>query len=203
MSTNSVRSGSFLRRVFPAVSAIALAGAVAMSLTKPAEGTPPSELLELRALHDIEDLEYCYAAGTDAIGSGDLVKGKEIYAKCFTPNAPVVITEVAAAPGDPPAVSVASAEEWADLVEVYFMAAGYVSTQHKISNVRIDIQPGGQKAKIRSYLTATHVYDPVASVQMAHGTYESEAIRTPLGWKLSKRKFTTQTFFRLDAPLAP
>jgi hypothetical protein len=115
----------------------------------------------------------------------------------------VVITEVGAAPGDPPVVSVPSAQAWADLVEVYFTAAGYVSTQHKISNVRIDILPGGHKAKITSYLTATHVYDPESSVQMAHGTYESEAVRTPAGWKLSKRKFTTQTFFRLDAPLAP
>jgi hypothetical protein len=200
---NSVRFGSFLRRVLPTVSLIALTGAVTMSLTKPAEGTPPSELLELRALHDIEDLEYCYAAGTDAIGAGDLAKGKQIYAKCFTPNAPVVITEVNAAPNDPPVVSVPSAQDWADLVEVYFTAAGYVSTQHKISNVRVDILPGGYKAKITSYLSATHVYDPESSVQMATGTYESEAVRTPAGWKLSKRKFTTKTFYRVDSPPAP
>lgn len=203
MSTNRVRYGSLLRRVLPTISAVALAGAVTMSLTRPAEGNPPSDIQELRALHDIEDLEYCYAAGTDAIGRGDGVTGKQIYAKCFTPNAPVVITQVGAAPGDPPAVSVPTAQAWADLIIDLFAESGYVSTQHQISNVRVELLPGGNKAKITSYLTATHVYDPEGSVQLAHGYYESEAVKTPFGWKLSKRKFTTLTFFRLDSPQAP
>ena len=203
MSTSSVRTGSLLRRILPTVSLIALTGAVTMSLTKPAEGNPPSDIQELRSLHDIEALEYCYAAGTDAIGGGDLVKGKQIYAQCFTPNAPVVITQVGAAPGDPPAVSLPSAEAWADLIADLFADSGYVATQHQIGNVRIEILPGGNKAKSTSYLTATHVYDREGSVQLAHGTYESEAIRTPAGWKLTKRKFTTKTFFRLDSPPAP
>jgi SnoaL-like protein len=203
MSTNSVRSGGLLRRFLPIVSALALTGAVTLLLARPAEGNPPSDVAELKALHDIEDLEYCYAAGTDAIGRGDLVTGKQIYAKCFTPNAPVVITQVGGAPGDPPAVSVPSAEVWADLIDGLFADAGYVSTQHKISNVRIDILPGGNTAKITSYLTATHVYDPVGSIQVSHGTYESEAVKTPSGWRLSKRLYHTLTFLRLDSPPAP
>lgn len=204
MSTNNVRSGSLLRRVLPIVSAIALAGAITISITKPAEGTTSYGLglYELKALHEIEDLEYCYAAGTDAIGRGDLAEGKQIYAKCFTPNAPIVITAAGANPDDPPAVSVPSAEAWADLIDELFTDAGYVSTQHLISNVRIDILPGGLKAKITSYLSATHVYDPLSSIQVAHGTYHSEAIWTPYGWKLSKRTFNTLTFLRLDSPPA-
>lgn len=203
MNMNSVRSDSFLRRFLPAVSAIALAGAITMSIAKPAEGTTPDGLLELKVQHEIEQLESCSAAGTDAIGRGDLEEGKQIYAKCFTPNAPVVITAAGASPDDPPAVSMPSAEAWADLIDVLFRDAGYVSTQHLISNVRIDILPGGHTAKITSYLSATHVYDPLSSIQVAHGTYHSEAVLTPFGWKLSKRTFNTLTFLRLDSPPTP
>ena len=200
MSTNSIRFGSLARRFVPALSLVALTGALTVSLTKPAEGGPVSDLLELRALHDIEDLEYCYASGTDAIGRGDLVKGKQIYATCFLPNAPVIISQIGDPPGAPPAVSMPSSAAWADLIDVLFQDAGYVSTQHKISNVRADILPGGLKAKITSYLTATHVYNPESSIQVSHGRYESEAVRTLSGWKLSKRTYHTLTFLRLDSP---
>jgi hypothetical protein len=203
MSTNSVRSGSFLRRVLPTISAIALTGAVTMSLTKPAEGTPPSDVLELKALHDIEDLEYCYAAGTDAIGRGDLAKGKQIYGECFIPNAPVIISQIGDAPNTPPGVSMPSAQAWADLIDGLFSDAGYISTQHKISNVRIQILPGGHKAKITSYLTATHVYAVESSIQLSHGVYESDAVLTPSGWKLARRYYHVQTFLRLDSPPEP
>ncbi|WP_437765211.1 nuclear transport factor 2 family protein [Sorangium sp. So ce281] len=200
MSAYSGRFSSFLRRVFPVVSTLALAGAVTVMLARPAEGTPPGGLPELQALHEIEQLEYCYAAGTDAIGRGDLVKGKQIYSECFTPNAPVLIWEAGADPGDPPVVSVPSAEAWADFIDVLFADSGYVSTQHLISNIRIDILPGGNQAKITSYLIATHITDPLGGVQVAHGTYENDAVRTPSGWKLSKRTFRTQAFMPLEAP---
>lgn len=200
MSANSGRFSRFLRRVLPVVSTLALAGAVTMMISRPAEGTPPSSLSELQALREIEQLEYCYAAGTDAIGRGDLVKGKQIYSKCFIPNAPVLIWEAGAAPNDPPVVSVPSANAWADFIDELFADSGYVSTQHLISNIRIKILPGGNKAKITSYLIATHIYDPLGSVQVAHGTYENEAVRTPFGWKLSKRTFRTQVFMRIDSP---
>lgn len=203
MTTNSVRSGSFLRRVLPAVSTITAAGAVILLVAKPAEGTSPNGVSELKALHEIEGLEYCYAAGTDALGRGDFEEGKQIYAKCFTPNAPVIITAADAGPNDPPAVSMPSAQAWADFLEVYFPASGFIRTQHLISNVRVDIHPNGNKATITSYLQATHVYDPMSSIQVAHGTYNSEAVKTPYGWKLSKRTFTTMTYLRLDSPEAP
>ena len=38
---------------------------------------------------EIADLSYCYAAGTDAIGAGDLALGKQIYAGCFTADAKI------------------------------------------------------------------------------------------------------------------
>ncbi|WP_437763698.1 nuclear transport factor 2 family protein [Sorangium sp. So ce764] len=182
------------------VSALALAGAVTVSLAGPAEGTPPNGVPELQAVREIEQLEYCYAAGTDAIGRGDLATGKQIYSRCFTPDAPVLIWEAGAAPDDPPVVSVPSAEAWADFIDVLFADSGYVGTQHLISNVRVDILPGGNRAKITSYLIATHVYDPLSSAQVAHGTYENEAVRTPSGWKLSKRTFRTLSFMRVDSP---
>lgn len=203
MRTNSVRTGSFSRHLLPTVSIIALAGAVTMSLAKTAEGNPPSDIAELKALHDIEDLEYCYAAGTDAIGGGDLAKGKQIYATCFTPNAPIIITAIGDPPNTPPAVVEPNPNAWATLIAGLFSDAGYVSTQHQISNVRVEILPGGTKAKISSYLTATHVYDPESSVQLSHGRYESEATLTNVGWRISKRTYHTKTFLRLDSPPNP
>lgn len=200
MSTNSGGFSGFLRRLFPVVSTLALAGAVTLTLARPAEGTRSNGLPELKALQEIEQLEYCYAAGTDAIGGGDLEKGKQIFSRCFTPNAPVLIWEAGAAPDDPPVVSVPSAEAWADFMGVLFAESGYVDTQHLISNIRIDILPGGNRAKITSYLIATHVVDPLGSVQVAHGTYENEAVWTPSGWKLSKRTFRTKAFMPIEAP---
>ena len=203
MRTNSVRTGSFSRHVLPTVSMIALAGAVTMSLAKSAEGTPTSDLVELRALHDIEDLEYCYAAGTDAIGVGNLAKGKAIYATCFLPNAPIIISAIGDPPNTPPGVVEPTPVAWANLIAGLFSDAGYVSTQHKISNVRIEMQSGGTKAKVTSYLTATHVYDPVSSVQLSHGRYESDVVLTNAGWRIAKRTYHTQTFLRLDSPPEP
>ncbi|WP_129345431.1 nuclear transport factor 2 family protein [Sorangium cellulosum] len=200
MSTNGGRFSSFLRRVLPVASMLALAGAATLLIARPAEGTSSNGLPRLEALQEIEQLEYCYAAGTDAIGRGDLAKGKQIYSECFTPNAPVVIWAAGTDTDDPPAVSVPSADAWADLIDDLFADSGYVSTQHLISNIRIDILPGGSTAKITSYLIATHVYDPLGSVQVAHGTYENEAVLTPSGWKLSKRTFQTLSFMRVDAP---
>jgi hypothetical protein len=201
MSSNSVRFGSILRRALPVVSAIALGGAVTMSITQPAEGTLPYSVPDLRALHEIEDLEYCYAAGTDAIGRGDYAEGKQIYSKCFVPNAPIVINGTN--PDDPPAVALPSAEAWADFLIGYFPSLGYVSTQHLISNVRIDIHPNGNSAKITSYLNATHVVDPTGRIEVAYGNYHSEAVRTPFGWKLKKRTFNTLAFLPLESPPAP
>lgn len=200
MSTDGGRFSSLLRRVLPVASLLALAGAATLLITRPAEGTGSNGLPTLKALHEIEQLEYCYAAGTDAIGRGDLETGKQIYSKCFTPNAPVVIWAAGTDKSDPPVVSVPSAQAWADYIDELFADSGYVSTQHLISNVRVNILPGGKKAKITSYLIATHVYDPLGSVQVAHGTYENEAVLTPSGWKLSKRTFQTLAFMRLDAP---
>ena len=37
----------------------------------------------------IRQLTICYALGTDALGAGDVDKGKALYRDCFTEDAPI------------------------------------------------------------------------------------------------------------------
>lgn len=207
MTTNlENRAGqpSFRRRV-----ALALAGAacvIGLVAASSAHGDAgPQEddisLLRLVARAEIEGLERCYAKATDTIGSGDTEGGRAIYKTCFTPNAQISASFPGADPNGPPDLSTIGPDAWTQIVEDTFAASGFESTQHIITNVRIDFD--GNSATVESYLNATHVLDPEGSIDLANGTYTSTVVRTAQGWRIAKRDLRLITYMRVDSPVAP
>ncbi|MDC0723297.1 nuclear transport factor 2 family protein [Nannocystis bainbridge] len=147
---------------------------------------------------EIVDLGYCYAEATDAIGRGDFATGKETYKECFTANANIAAYFPGSDPNGPPGVAAIGPVAWANAVKGVFDGSGYVSTQHLVSNVRIDLD--GNTGTVTSYLHATHVIDPDGAIEVANGTYYDTVVRTPQGWRISKRKLVLIDFVRLESP---
>ena len=178
-----------------------LACAVGVLIAPTAESKPGDQDNVGKRLSDraeIADLAYCYAAGTDAIGAGDLALGKQIYAGCFTANAKIEASFPGADPNGPADLTAYGAAGWGDIVEGVFASSGYVATQHVISNTRIDID--GNSASMISYLHATHVLDPDGSIAVANGHYVDQVVHTPKGWRIAARRLHLISFVRLDSP---
>ncbi|MDC0674943.1 nuclear transport factor 2 family protein [Nannocystis radixulma] len=180
--------------------AVALSCLAAAAVTPVADakkgGSDAGQRLADRA--EIADLTYCYAEGTDAIGRGDLAAGKATYKECFTTNAKVAAYFPGADPNGPPGLSAVGTDAWAVAVQGVFETNGYISTQHLLSNIRIDLD--GNSGTMTSYLSATHVIDPAGAVELAHGTYVDTVVRTPQGWRISKRTLYLISFLRLESP---
>jgi len=195
-SVNRSRSPRYLGRIGAALvaAAIAVSGVVAVV---PAEGNPPSDIQRLRDRAEIEELTYCYAEATDAIGRGQVEVGRALYEKCFTPDAVIGVYFPTDDPNGPPGLT-SGPSAWADIVDDVFTTSGYLATQHLMGNVRIDIQ--GKTATMSTYLNATHVIDPQGAIDLANGTYEDVVVRTPKGWKIAKRTLRLITFLRIESP---
>jgi len=198
MTSNNSRFNHILTRAGMAFSTLALAAAISMTATQPAEGSGIDHTVELRAESEIEQLSLCYARGTDAIGRGDLQAGRSIYQKCFTDDAIIGASYPGADPSAPPDLVAIGPNAWADIVNDVFSSAGYLATQHMMTNIVVNVQ--GNKATMSSYLAATHVIDSTGSIDLAHGTYVDEVVRTPKGWRIKKRTLNLITFLRLESP---
>ncbi|UQA58621.1 nuclear transport factor 2 family protein [Polyangium aurulentum] len=197
MNDNS-RSGS--RAYWGRTGAALIAGALAASgiaAALPASGSPPDDLARLKAEAEIEELTYCYAEATDAIGRGELEYGRSLYKKCFTSDGVLEAYYPGDDPNGPPSLT-SDPSAWADVANNEFTTKGYVSTQHLNANVRIDVK--GNWATMSTYLSATHVIDPTGAIDLAHGTYEDIVVRTPKGWKIKKRTLRLLTYMRVESP---
>ncbi len=142
---------------------------------------------------EIEKLTVCYALGTDAIGGGDILSGKNIYQNCFTPDA----TITAIFPDGVTIETRIGTNDWADFVAAVFQGNGYVATQHLIGTINIAIN--GNTAKMSSYLHATHKRSDT-SIDVANGTYEDEIIKQNGRWKIRRRTLKLITFLNLSSP---
>jgi len=194
----SSRIQQILKRVGMAFCALTLGAAVLISVTHTAEGSGVDHASALRAEADITALSVCYALGTDAIGRGDLQEGRRLYRECFTDDAIIGASFPGADPNNPPDLVAIGPDGWADIVNDVFSSAGYLATQHQVSNFVVDVK--GDKATMSTYLTATHVLDPAGSIDLAHGTYVDEVVRTSKGWRIKKRTLRLITFLRVESP---
>ncbi len=153
---------------------------------EPANASQPNAELE------IQKLTTCYALGTDAIGSGNVVEGKNIYRDCFTENA--IITAIFP---DGASETVTGTDAWADFVASVFQNNGYLATQHLIGTINISV--AGNEAKMSSYLHATHKRSET-SIDVANGTYEDEVVQVNGRWKIQRRTLKLLTFLNLSSP---
>jgi hypothetical protein len=151
-----------------------------------ASATQPNAELE------IQKLTSCYALGTDAIGRGNLLEGKNIYRDCFTQDA--VLTAVFP---DGTTQTNYGTDAWADFVYSVFQGNGYTATQHLMGTINISIE--NNKAVMTSYLHATHKRSET-SIDVANGTYEDQVVKINGGWKIRKRTLKLIDFLNLSSP---
>ena len=155
----------------------------------------PSFAAETSSLQDeaaIRQLTICYALGTDAIGTGEVDKGKALYKDCFTEDAPI-----AAFFPDGQGTERTGPAAWATFVNEIFRDNAYTATQHLIGTINISIDhTTGTTASMTSYAHATHLL-PNGSINVANGTYEDEVVKTEAGWRIRKRTLKLITFLNL------
>ncbi|MFN6517955.1 MAG: nuclear transport factor 2 family protein [Nostoc sp. CreGUA01] len=151
-----------------------------------ASATQPNAELE------IQKLTTCYALGTDAIGRGNLLEGKNIYRNCFTQDS--VLTAVFP---DGASETRYGTDSWADFVYAVFQGNGYQATQHLIGTINISVQ--SNQATMSSYLHATHKRSET-SIDVANGTYEDEVVRRNGQWKIRNRTLKLIDFLNLSSP---
>lgn len=171
------------------VTLIALAGILVLLLGSKFE---LATAVQLNAESEIQKLTVCYAHGTDAIGSGDLQEGKNLYRGCFTQNA----TITAIFPDGASETRIGT-DAWADFVYAVFQGNGYQATQHLIGNIDISVQDN--RAMMSSYLYATHKRSDI-SIDVANGTYEDEVVNDNGRWKINRRTLRIITFLNLTEP---
>ncbi|QKQ76622.1 nuclear transport factor 2 family protein [Nostoc sp. TCL240-02] len=151
-----------------------------------ANATQPNAELE------IQKLTSCYALGTDAIGRGNLLQGKNIYRDCFTQDA--VLTAIFP---DGTTQTNYGTDAWADFVYSVFQGNGYTATQHLMGTINISIE--NNKATMTSYLHATHKRSET-SIDVANGTYEDQVVNINGRWKIRKRTLKLIDFLNLSSP---
>jgi SnoaL-like domain len=151
-----------------------------------ASATQPNEELE------IQQLTSCYALGTDAIGRGNLLEGKNIYRDCFTQDA--VLTAIFP---DGASETRYGTDSWADFVYSVFQGNGYQATQHLMGTINISVE--NNKATMTSYLHATHKRSET-SIDVANGTYEDKVVKNNGRWKIRNRTLKLIDFLNLSSP---
>lgn len=166
----------------------------------------------------IEDLMFCYARGTDAIGDATSQPnprdaGYAIYRDCFSDDA--VFTAyfpgsgfnqrfhpTEPPPNDMDIVRVLGPEAWADFVNTVFRSAvggqGYDYTQHVLSN--LEVKRYHKHAVVTAYLIASHVATGQCE-EVAKGFYTLRVERIKGRWVVTQLDLTLLTFNPLfEAP---
>ncbi len=86
--------------------------------------------------------------------------------------------------------------ESADAITDFMVTAhaGMGHTMHRISNIAIDVQGGGDRAVARCYVDGMLMAADGQTGFNPIGFYDDELVRTPDGWRIVRRTFTMVTF---------
>ena len=133
---------------------------------------------------EIQKLTVCYALGIDAIGSGKLQEGKNIWRDCFTKDVEFTIKS----PAGGVLAQRTGSNAWADYAYSVFQGKGYTATQHLMGSINVSVLNANQ-AKMSSYLYATQKLSET-SVNVNNGIYEDEVVKEYGRWKICRRTLT-------------
>lgn len=165
----------------------------------------------ISAQDQVEDLAVCYALGTDALGRAvnaigdqpldstvnlsdpDFAEGLAYYRQCFDAKFSFTLEfdGVPALTVPDPATRTADTDaalQWANFVNNAFRGPGYRNTQHHIGSITSEIH--GKRAKMQSYLIATHAFGPTSAssgVSVVGGTYRDDVVRRKGRWLIETR----------------
>lgn len=129
----------------------------------------------------ISQLSINYALGTDAIGAGEIERGRALYAQAFAEDAQI------GAGFDPaaPALVADGRDAWADVVIGAFQA--YSATQHLLGTINVEVERGRKLGRMSSYLEATHVLNDSQELLIVKGTYFDTVERSRGQWIITER----------------
>ena len=190
----------FRRNGLTVSAAMAVALAVCLSGATPAEGNQQDDVVRLRVRAELEELMARFARTADTVGRGRVEEGRalahgvfidDFLLQGYLPEQDML--------SDPPTYEIISIDNWIDTIKAYFDQHGYFATHHQIGNLDI-IEYNGDTVTFTAYVTATHVLDPYAGLDICHGLYRNQAIRTANGWRIVHEKGQCLTLMRLEAP---
>lgn len=123
------------------------------------------------AQHDIAEVLIRYASGIDR-------RDWDLFATCFTPDVAADYGEIGVWRG-------------VDAITGFMVEAHEAMghTLHRISNIAIDVD--GDAATARSYVDVVLMSAGGDTGMNALGYYDDRLIRTPDGWRIAERRFTT------------
>jgi hypothetical protein len=179
---------------------IGIGAAVVVSVITLGAGIGEAYSSKLEDELEIAKLSLCYARGTDAIGAGKLQLGKKTYEDCFTSDAHLALWNPGTPFNGPPDYQTNDTDDWAEYAQDVFQGAGYVATQHLVSNIEVDVK--GNTATMKTYLLATHVL-PDGTYDVANGTYEDVVVRQWGKWQIKNRTLKLITFTNAGTPTTP
>ena len=140
----------------------------------------------LKAEAEIQKLAVGYALGTDAIGSGNLEEGKEIYSGVFVEDVVVEIIFMGFPGGE-----VVGRDAWAEFTFASYDGV-YAATQHHIGSINVEVH--GSSATMSSYVIATLVKLDGSGSVVVKGTYYDDVERDSGQWRIAHRTFSIISF---------
>lgn len=120
---------------------------------------------------DISDLLVRYATGIDR-------RDWSLFRTVFTEDCQLDYGEIGAWSG---------VDAVTDFMEKVHAMAGH--TLHRLTNQAIDVN--GDNAVVRTYVDALIIAADNKSGVNGIGFYDDEMVRTPQGWQIARRRFTT------------
>ena len=147
-------------------------------------------------------LALCFATSIDSIGRGNLDAGVEGFDDCLADD---YVFEFQFAPGAPPVVCPGEGcpvQDFSSVGEMralfandFFVASGYVATQHQLLN--IDVDQDGDRADVVAYIQAQH-FLPDNSVDIAWNDYEYTAVLEDGQWRMATETIIGTAFLNFQ-----
>ncbi len=147
-------------------------------------------------------LALCFATSIDSIGRGNLNAGVDGFNECLADD---YVFEFQFAPGAPPVVCPGDGcpvQDFSSVGEMralfaneFFVASGYVATQHQLLN--IDVDQDGDRADVVAYIQAQH-FLPDNSVDIAWNDYAYTAVLEDGQWRMETETIIGTAFLNFQ-----
>ena len=135
----------------------------------------------------------CYPFGLDMIGANNVQAGTDAWKQCFAPDFKFTVFLGFGTPTECPGEKctlqgATSIEKRAALARGIYERAGYIRTNHQLSNSTVT-PTGADTQHVKSYISAWHIKED-GSIVTGVGVWEVDLTRNGNGWLISTEKLT-------------
>ncbi|MEM7338295.1 MAG: nuclear transport factor 2 family protein [Actinomycetota bacterium] len=168
------------------------------------EAATPADA-DIEADNGPESLTLCFASSIDQVGRGNLDGGVAGFDECLADD---YVFEFQSFPGGPSVVCPGEGcpvqgfsslgEMRAVFADSFFVASGYLATQHQVLN--IDVDRSGDSAEVTAYIQAQH-FLPDNSVDIAWNDYAYTAVLDNGEWKMATETIVGTAFLNFQGEI--